>query len=172
MSAIFSSTAGLQALPGELQTHKAELQPAARTEDVLAARPVVLHLQAAGGTRPDGRAGPHPVTADSTTVPHVLSTARSGLAQPSLAQQVVRGALPFQGFRHCQQNSVVGLLFPTQTGQRKQRLSKVRLSTRVSHPGHCLGTTRQKMQGLLNTFQGPGLHQPPQGLALSIRTHY
>ena len=53
--------AGLQALLCELQTHEAELHLAARTEDVLAARLVVLHLNATGGARPDGRAGTHPL---------------------------------------------------------------------------------------------------------------
>ena len=52
--------AGLQALGGELQTHKAELHLTAWTQDVLAAGLVMLHLHATGGAGPDGRAGPHP----------------------------------------------------------------------------------------------------------------
>ena len=52
--------AGLKALPGELQTHEAELHLAAWAQDVLAAGLVVLHLYATGGAGPDGRAGPHP----------------------------------------------------------------------------------------------------------------
>lgn len=45
--------AGLQTLRSELQTHKAELDLAARTDDVLAARFVVLHFLPTGGTGPD-----------------------------------------------------------------------------------------------------------------------
>ena len=53
--------AGLKALPGELQTHEAELHLAAWTHDVLAGLLVVLQLHATGGAGPDGRAGPHPL---------------------------------------------------------------------------------------------------------------
>jgi hypothetical protein len=52
--------AGLKALPGELQTHEAELHLAAWAHDVLAAGLVVLNPHATGGAGPDGRAGPHP----------------------------------------------------------------------------------------------------------------
>ncbi|KAG7259466.1 hypothetical protein CRUP_015110 [Coryphaenoides rupestris] len=60
-----------------------------------------------GHARMDGQ-GSTPFTLDSTTVPHVLSNSTSGLTQPWLAQQVVLGAFPFQGFRHCQQKCVRG----------------------------------------------------------------
>lgn len=45
---------GLQTLRRELQAHEAELHLTARTDDVLAARLVMLHLLTAGGTGPDG----------------------------------------------------------------------------------------------------------------------
>lgn len=60
MSGSHTSTAGdevrtcFQALRRELQTDKAELDLAARTDDVLAACFVVLHPLTAGGTGPDG----------------------------------------------------------------------------------------------------------------------
>lgn len=60
MSGSHTSTAGdevgarLQALRRQLQTHKAELLLAARTDDVLTARFVVLHPLTTGGTGPDG----------------------------------------------------------------------------------------------------------------------
>lgn len=60
LSGSHASTAGeevgarLQALRSELQTHKAELHLTARTDDVLTARCVVLHLCTTGGTGPDG----------------------------------------------------------------------------------------------------------------------
>ncbi len=47
--------ARLQALRSELQTHKAELNLTARTDDVLTARLVVLHPLTTGGTGPNGR---------------------------------------------------------------------------------------------------------------------
>lgn len=43
-----------QTLLGTLQTHEAELDLTARTDDVLAACFVVLHLLPTGGTGPDG----------------------------------------------------------------------------------------------------------------------
>ncbi|KAJ0006296.1 hypothetical protein NQD34_013569 [Periophthalmus magnuspinnatus] len=46
--------AGLQTLRSELQTHKAELLLAARTNDVFAACFVMLYSLPAGGTGPDG----------------------------------------------------------------------------------------------------------------------
>lgn len=60
LSGSHTSTAGdevrtcLQALRCELQTDEAELDLAARTDDVLAACFVVLHPLTAGGTGPDG----------------------------------------------------------------------------------------------------------------------
>lgn len=48
--------ARLQALASGVQAHEAELLLAARTDDVLAARFVVLHDLATGGTGPDGGA--------------------------------------------------------------------------------------------------------------------
>lgn len=60
LSGSHTTTAGdevgtcLQALRSELQTHKAELNLTARTQDVLAARLVVLHPLTTGGTGPDG----------------------------------------------------------------------------------------------------------------------
>lgn len=48
--------ARLQAHGSELQTHKAELDLAARTDDVLAARFVMLHPLTTGGAGPDGGA--------------------------------------------------------------------------------------------------------------------
>lgn len=46
--------ARVQALRSELQTHKAELNLTARTDDVLTACFVVLHHLTTGGTGPDG----------------------------------------------------------------------------------------------------------------------
>ncbi len=51
----------MQALRSELQTNKAELDLAARTDDVLAARLVVLHPLTTGGTGPDGGACINPL---------------------------------------------------------------------------------------------------------------
>lgn len=50
----------LQTLVRQLQTHEAELDLTARTDDVLAARFVVLHILAAGGAGPYGRTGVDP----------------------------------------------------------------------------------------------------------------
>lgn len=51
----------LQALRSEFQTHKAELNLTARTDDVLAASFVVLHPLTTGGAGPDGGTGIHPL---------------------------------------------------------------------------------------------------------------
>lgn len=67
LSGSHSSTAGdevracLQTLRCELQTHEAELDLAARADDVLAACFVVLHPLAAGGTGADGGTGIDPL---------------------------------------------------------------------------------------------------------------
>lgn len=53
--------AGLQTLRFELQTHEAELHLTARTDDVLAARFVVLHPLTTGGTSSDGGTLVHPL---------------------------------------------------------------------------------------------------------------
>lgn len=52
---------GLQTLFGELQAHETELDLTAKTDDVLAARFVMLCLLAAGGTGPYGGALIHPL---------------------------------------------------------------------------------------------------------------
>lgn len=56
ISAGYEIGACLQTVRSELQTHKAELNLTAGTDDVLAARLVVLHSHPAGGTGPDGGA--------------------------------------------------------------------------------------------------------------------
>lgn len=78
LSGSYTITAGdevgarLQALGGELQAHEAELDLAARTDDVLAARFVVLHLLAAGGTGPDRRTRINPLHLREVGGPAVL----------------------------------------------------------------------------------------------------
>ncbi|XP_042367989.1 probable ubiquitin carboxyl-terminal hydrolase 5 isoform X1 [Plectropomus leopardus] len=64
--------ARLQALGSELQTHKAELDLTARADDVLAARLVVLHPLATGGTGPDGGTGTDALHLFEDGVPAVL----------------------------------------------------------------------------------------------------
>lgn len=67
LSGSHSSTAGdevrarPQTLRSELQTHKAELHLAARTDDVLAAVSVVLRPLTTGGTGPDGGTSADPL---------------------------------------------------------------------------------------------------------------
>ena len=81
-----------------------------------------------GQARMEGQ-GPTPGTWDSVMVPHPCSSSSTLSEQSSLSQRSLRGALPFQGFRHCQQNCMVGLLLSSQIVQSKQRLSKACRST-------------------------------------------
>ncbi|CAL8376357.1 unnamed protein product [Gadus morhua 'NCC'] len=121
--------AGLKALPGELQTHEAELQPGKRGHRMFL-QPVLscsTFKPQVGQALMEGQ-GPTPATWDSVMVPHPFSSSRSLSEQSSLSQRSLRGALPFQGLRHCQQNCLVGLLLSLQIVQRKQRLSKASLS--------------------------------------------
>lgn len=75
--------AGLQTLRSELQTHEAELHLAARTDDVLAARLVVLHLMSTGWTGPNGGTG----------IDSLHLRKGSGLAGPEQFQVMVDAAI-------------------------------------------------------------------------------
>ena len=81
--------ARLQTFRSELQAQKAELHLAARTDDVLASRLVVLHLLTAGGAGPDGGA----------VVDSLHLREQGGLAGPEKFEVVVDAAVVIAAIR-------------------------------------------------------------------------